>query len=158
MSLVPGHPAPSRAGPESASPGEVPRSVAPRAGAALQDTGPVALVPAGGVYVGEVAVIGRTRIEGRVVGSLRGPGVLELGPAAVVEGEIECREVRSEGAIRGPVRALERLALGPRARLEGDLEAPRVEVADHAVWNGVARVGGATEKRAPKDVSAPSNA
>jgi len=133
----------------------VPRSAAGPNATARTALAPVALVPAGGVFEGEIAVIGHTRVEGRVVGSLRGPGVLELGPGAVVEGEIECGEVRSEGAIHGSVRARDRLALAAGARLEGDLDAPRVEVADHAVWNGVARVGGAAEKRAPKAISSP---
>lgn len=101
----------------------------------------VPLIPADGVFEGEVSVQGQTRIEGTLRGSLRGSGRLELGPESRVEGAIECDDVRSQGAIVGPVVAHQRAELGPGARLEGDLTSPTVEVADSAVWNGTARVG-----------------
>ena len=118
--------------PGTKSAATLPRMVAPA-------TAP--LVPTGGVFEGEVAVLGDTRIEGRIVGRVRGPGSIALGPDASIEGELECDEVDSEGAIRGPIRAGRRVRLAPGARLDGDVESPFVEVADSAVWNGVAHVG-----------------
>jgi cytoskeletal protein CcmA (bactofilin family) len=100
------------------------------------------LVPEGGVFEGEVAILGDTRIDGRVEGSLRGPGRVELGPQAEVIGPLECDEVDSEGAIRGPILARRRVRLRAGARLEGDLTAPLVEVEEDAHWTGRARVGG----------------
>ena len=101
----------------------------------------IALVPVGGVFEGQIAILGETRIDGSVHGTLRGSGRLELGPGGRIEGSIECEEVRSQGAIVGPVVAHHRVVLGPGAKLDGDLRTPRVEVADSAIWNGVARVG-----------------
>ena len=105
------------------------------------DSTNVPLIPADGVFEGQVSVQGETRIEGIVRGSLRGTGRLDLGPNARVEGEIECEEVRSEGAIVGPVVAHYRAELRPGSSLEGDVSSPRLTVADSAVWNGRARVG-----------------
>jgi cytoskeletal protein CcmA (bactofilin family) len=105
------------------------------------DSAVIPLVPADGVFEGQVSVQGETRIDGLVRGTLRGTGRLDLGPTARVEGTIECEDVCSQGAIVGPVVAHQRAELGPGASLEGDLDAPTVKVADSAVWNGRARVG-----------------
>jgi cytoskeletal protein CcmA (bactofilin family) len=107
------------------------------------DSANVPLIPADGVFEGQVSVQGETRIDGEIRGTLRGTGRLELGPTSRIEGDIECEDVRSEGAIVGPVVAHRRAALGPGASLEGDIDAPVVEVDDGAVWNGTARVGSA---------------
>lgn len=105
------------------------------------DSANVPLIPADGVFEGQVSVQGETRVDGTIRGTLRGTGRLELGPESRVEGDIECEDVRSEGAIVGPVVAHRRAELGPGARLEGDIDAPVLAVADSAVWNGRARVG-----------------
>lgn len=106
------------------------------------DSSAVPLVPREGFFEGQVAIFGRTRVEGTVRGSIRGSGELILGPAARVEGLVECDVVSSRGAIVGPVIARIRAHFGDGAHFEGDLDAPVVEVQGDVVWNGVARVGG----------------
>ncbi|MFK7899019.1 MAG: polymer-forming cytoskeletal protein [Myxococcota bacterium] len=100
-----------------------------------------ALVPEGGLFEGQVAVAGPTRIEGTVRGTLRGPGALLIGPAGTVEGQVDCKEVIAQGRVIGPVRAEDRACLKAGAYFEGDLAAPVLEVHDEAVWLGQARVG-----------------
>jgi cytoskeletal protein CcmA (bactofilin family) len=106
-----------------------------------QPDSPTPLVPEGGVWEGQVAVVGQTLVEGCVNGSLRGPGLLILGTSGAVEGIIECEAVETHGRIVGPIIAHTRVHLGPGTRLDGDLETPALEVDDDAIWNGVARVG-----------------
>lgn len=103
------------------------------------------LVPYGGVFEGQVAIVGPTRIEGRVRGSVRGNGDLRIGNAARVEGRIECDALESDGEIQGPVAVRTRARFGPGARLDGDLEARIVAFDEEAVWNGRAIVGDAVE-------------
>jgi cytoskeletal protein CcmA (bactofilin family) len=100
-----------------------------------------ALVPEGGVFEGQVALVGETRIEGVIRGRVRGEGRLLLGPRGRIEGVLECDEVDCEGVVQGPIHARRSLRLGPDARLEGDVETPKMEVCPTAVWNGTARVG-----------------
>jgi cytoskeletal protein CcmA (bactofilin family) len=99
------------------------------------------LVPRDGFFEGQVAVVGDTRIEGSVQGSLRGPGRLVLSPGARVEGIVECDRVDVEGQMIGPIRAGRLARFGPGAEIEGDVEAPAIEMADDATWNGRARIG-----------------
>ena len=101
----------------------------------------IALVPSEGFFEGQVAILGATRLEGTVRGSLRGPGELIVGRRARVEGVIECGVVSSWGEIVGPVVVGERARFADGARFEGDLEAPIVEIEGDVIWNGNARVG-----------------
>ncbi len=99
------------------------------------------LVPEEGLFEGQIAVVGHTRIAGAVIGTLRGPGTLHLEPTAVIEGPIDCDTLESAGRIVGTVQARSRARLGPGTHFEGDLEAPVLEVDDDAIWNGEARIG-----------------
>lgn len=99
------------------------------------------LVPAEGLFEGQIAVVGETRIAGAVIGTLRGPGTLRLEPTAVIEGPIDCGALESAGRIVGRIHAHHRAHLGPGTHFEGDLEAPVLEVDDDAIWNGTARIG-----------------
>jgi cytoskeletal protein CcmA (bactofilin family) len=111
-------------------------------GRELANTAAISLVPREGYFEGLVAIVGQTRIEGTVRGSLRGTGMLVLGPEARVEGAVECDVVSSRGVIIGPVVARIRAHFADGAHFEGNLDAPAVEVDGDVVWNGVARVGG----------------
>lgn len=129
---------PSETGEEPVSTSSLPRMVA--AGTSTLPARCV-LVPEGGVFEGQVALVGETRIEGTIRGRVRGEGRLVLGPRCRIEGVIECDEVDCDGVVQGPIHARRSLRLGPDARLEGDVETPRVEVCPTALWNGAARVG-----------------
>ena len=99
------------------------------------------MVPRGGFFEGQVVILGQTRIEGGVRGSLRGSGELILGREARVEGVVECDVFSSQGEMIGPVVARIRAHFRDGAHFEGDLEGPTVEVDGDVVWNGVARIG-----------------
>ena len=114
---------------------------------------PFALVPRGGSFEGQVAVVGPTWIEGRVRGSLRGSGELHLGSQARVEGRVECEALESEGEIVGPVVVRTRARFGAGARLDGDLQVPVMVFDEDAILNGRARIGGENEsEQKPSEV------
>lgn len=100
-----------------------------------------ALVPEGGLFEGQIAVAGPTRIDGIVRGSLRGPGSLLIGSNGHVEGQINCAEVVAQGAVVGPITAEQRACLDAGAHLEGDLASPVLEVNDDATWIGKGKIG-----------------
>ena len=110
--------------------------------AATQQGGGPPLVPEAGLFEGQVAVVGETKIAGAVIGALRGPGELHLEETATIEGPIDCEALESAGRIVGSVQVRRRARLAAGTHLEGDLAAPVVEVDDDAVWIGTARIGG----------------
>lgn len=114
------------------------------------DSGPApALVPEGGVFEGQIALLGETRIDGSVSGSLRGSGELVLGARARVEGLVDCDTLDSRGTIVGPVIVRNRARLLAGARVEGDLETPVLAVEEGALWNGRVRVRAVDPARSP---------
>jgi len=118
-----------------------------------------ALVPRGGSFDGQVAIVGPTRIEGHVRGRLRGFGALQLGSQARVEGRVECDSLECEGEIVGPVSVRTRARFGAGARLDGDLQVPVVALDEAAVWNGRAIVGEALDRGEALDgVGSPGSA
>ena len=116
------------------------RVSAPESAATNHVDGP-ALVPADGLFEGQIAVVGDTRIAGAVIGSLRGPGTLRPDPTATIEGPVECEALESAGRIVGSVQVRKNARLAAGTHFEGDLEAPVLEVDDDAIWNGTARIG-----------------
>ena len=108
------------------------------------------LVPEGGFFEGQIAVVADTRIDGRVAGTLRGNGRLEVGSQARIEGQVECEELIGHGTVIGPISAHRRTKLGAGARVDGDVVSPALEVADEAVWNGTARIGRSTSNESER--------
>jgi cytoskeletal protein CcmA (bactofilin family) len=106
-----------------------------------EGSAPPPLVPAAGVFEGQVVLQGETRIEGSVKGALRGPGCLAVGPGGRVEGEIECRDIENQGFISGSVAAVGGVWLGPGSRFEGPIRSGTLALDETAIWNGEARVG-----------------
>lgn len=152
LALVGGNPG-GRAGTISSTVGAGAASGLPRVGATPREReeredggssdvlgGP--LVPRGGAFDGQVAIVGPTRIEGSVRGSIRGNGDLTVGPGARIEGRVECDALDSQGEIVGPVRARTRARFSAGARLDGDLEVPVMVFEDDAILNGRATIRG----------------
>lgn len=106
------------------------------------DSSGFSLVPREGFFEGQVAVHGRTYIDGTIRGSVRGSGEVVLGPEARIDGVIECDVISSRGVIVGPVVARISAHFGRGAHFEGDLDAPVVKIDSDVVWIGAARVGG----------------
>ncbi len=127
------------------------------ASAPVKRSGEFALVPRGGSFDGQVAIVGPTRIEGHIRGSLRGPGELYVGAEARVEGRVECEALESEGEIVGPVAVRTRARFGAGARLDGDLQVPVVAFDDDAIWNGRAQIGDDTGPEVIPDESGESS-
>jgi len=89
---------------------------------------------------GDVSTDGDLVVEGRVDGSVRAGGQLTLGPAAVVTGAIEARDVRIAGRLDRGLRAEGVVHLLGTAEVHGDLEAARVVIDDGAVFEGQVRL------------------
>lgn len=96
-----------------------------------------ALVGRGTRFEGTLIFEGRARVDGTLVGAVRGDGVVVLGPSAHVEGEIEAETVLVLGGrLRGRVRATKLVEVHAGAEVEADLTAPLLDIARGAVITG----------------------
>lgn len=78
----------------------------------------------------------RVVVEGKVKGSIKTSGDLEVGAQAVVEAEVAAQNVSVGGTIKGNVKAKERLELREGAAVIGDVEAKVLIIAANATLNG----------------------
>ncbi|MHB1264798.1 MAG: bactofilin family protein [Gemmatimonadaceae bacterium] len=70
---------------------------------------------------GELETEGTVRVDGHVEGRLHRVGVLIVGPAGSVTGDVEALEVVVAGVITGAVRASKRIEVQATAKVRGDV-------------------------------------
>jgi cytoskeletal protein CcmA (bactofilin family) len=99
------------------------------------------LIPAGGRFVGQLAVRGEALVEGELEGMVEGEGRLVVGSAGRVVGPVSVDELHVSGEVEGDVTTRVRVCLDGGATLRGTLETRLLEVADGAVLEGPCRVG-----------------
>lgn len=75
-------------------------------------------------------------VEGRIEGSIRLTENLKVAGGAVVEAEIEARNVEVSGKIVGDVTAAEMITIDADATVVGDITTPRLHIADGARFKG----------------------
>ena len=100
---------------------------------------PETSIGSGAKIEGDIHFNGQLRIDGKVVGNVRGEGgetLVVIGTAGQVEGEVHAGEIQIEGEVRGNLHASRRVRLGSRARVEGDVSYALLEVGEGASVNG----------------------
>jgi len=111
-------------------------------------------IPRGGRFEGLLAFRGGGRIEGELLGEVRGSGLLDLGAAARVVGRVEADEVVVQGVLEGDVYAKTRIVLLPSAVVLGELCSPLIRIEDGAKLSGRCTSGGAPHSSAAQDEDA----
>lgn len=92
-------------------------------------------------------------VEGRLKGTLKLNGDLVVGPAGVVEAEIEVRDIFILGTVTGRVTAHRRFEVQPSGRFEGEASAGAYEIHPGAVFEGISRM--LSSRKSTGDVPAP---
>jgi cytoskeletal protein CcmA (bactofilin family) len=98
------------------------------------------LIGAGSKIEGNITFTGGLRIDGHVVGNVRGSGdkecTLVLSEQAKVEGEINVGHMWINGTVIGPIHAAEYIELLPKARVSGDVNYKTIEMHVGAIVQG----------------------
>ena len=98
------------------------------------------LIGAGTVVHGNVIFTGGLRIDGHVQGNViasdGGPGMLVISEQARIDGEIRVSHVVVNGAVTGPITVDDHLELQPKARVIGDVAYRTLEMHVGAVVQG----------------------
>ncbi len=75
-------------------------------------------------------------VEGRIEGSIRLSENLKIAESAVVEAEIEARNIDISGKVSGNITAGETIEISADAVVVGDMKTPRLHIADGARYKG----------------------
>ena len=115
-----------------------------------QETQPTASSPAesisgtfiesGALFEGTLRLKGDFRIDSEFRGELTTDGVIVIGPAGSVEGDVHARQVEIQGAVVGNVTARRLFILRASGRLHGDIESACIEIERHAFFQGGTRM------------------
>lgn len=79
------------------------------------------IIPEGVIIEGSLTSSSDTDIGGRIEGNITVEGRLNLGPSALISGNIRAGSCKIEGLVEGKVECTEDLELGPTGRLNADI-------------------------------------
>lgn len=85
---------------------------------------------------GELETEGTVRVDGHVEGRSHRVGVLIVGPAGSVTGDVEAREVVVAGVITGAVHASKRIEVQATAKVRGDVSTGAMQLQEGGVVQG----------------------
>jgi cytoskeletal protein CcmA (bactofilin family) len=93
-------------------------------------------------------------IEGNVEGQIRITRDLRVAPGAMLKATVEAQSVSVSGEIVGDCQATGRVEIQATGRLTGNIRAPKIVIAEGAMFRGNSDMTGRKEERkdVPKDV------
>jgi cytoskeletal protein CcmA (bactofilin family) len=98
--------------------------------------GALTIIASGTRVTGEVASDGVVKIEGLVVGTVRGERQVLVASGGRVEGDVHTREAVVGGSVKGSVYAEERVEVQATSVVEGDIVTQRILVQEGGEVNG----------------------
>ncbi len=98
-------------------------------------------VAKGATFRGDIEIQGTLRIEGRVIGNVKGKGKISLGDSAHVEGNIYAQSADIAGEVKGILEVIDTLTLKATAQVQGDLICGKLVVESGAKFNGKCQMG-----------------
>ena len=99
------------------------------------------LLGRGATFEGKLTFEGTVRVDGKLKGEVFSDDILIVGEGATVEAEIDIGEIIIQGTVVGNIRAKRGIEIHAPGRVKGDLSAPRLQLAEGAVVDGVCRSG-----------------
>lgn len=98
-------------------------------------------VAKGATFRGDIEIQGTLRVEGRVIGNVKGKGKISLGDSAHVEGNIYAQSADIAGEVKGIIEIIDVLTLKSTAHVNGDLICGKLVVEAGAKFNGKCQMG-----------------
>jgi cytoskeletal protein CcmA (bactofilin family) len=83
---------------------------------------------------------GLTRIDGEVIGNIKGNGGLIIGESGSVKGDIDVENVVVYGKVHGNIRARS-LEIRASGRVDGDVQVQELMIEKGAIYNGKCTMG-----------------
>lgn len=102
------------------------------------------LISNGCKFEGNLSSPSTTKIDGHVVGNLRGESGIIIGEKGIVEGNVNAVDVTINGTVKGNVKA-HKLALGKVGSLDGDIVVEELITEAGFKFNGLCKMGGGSK-------------
>ena len=103
------------------------------------------LISDGCKFEGNLSSPSTTKIDGHIVGNLRGESGIIIGEKGIVEGNINAVDITISGTVKGNIKA-HRLELKRTCSLEGDISVEELVTESGAKFNGSSKMGEASSK------------
>src|SRR5262245_27827919 len=141
---------PSRTLPPTPAPSMAPTPPR-RAGAGSGASGSTCVIGAKTTIKGEISGDEDVLVEGTIEGQVRIARDLRVGPGGVVRATVEAQSVVISGEMVGDCAALSRVEIQATGRLTGNIRAPKVIIAEGALFKGNSDMSGRRDDRKDKD-------
>jgi cytoskeletal protein CcmA (bactofilin family) len=142
--------------PEEKKPSPTPTSAPERTKAPTEPAAPATVVGRETRINGELLSSDNVRIEGRVEGKIKSNKQVVVGEQGHVQAEVEAVLISIRGKLEGDCSATDKVEVTATGRVYGNISAPRIAVAEGAIFRGSSRM--AVEEKKPPRVQAPPGA
>lgn len=137
--------------PETIQPVKDP-SPRPRAGG-----GTITSVAPGAGISGSLETAGNLVVEGRIEGSVKADGNVQIGASGVVEAEVNGNDITVAGTVKGRIYAAGKVILLSGARVEGDIHAQSLKIEDSVFFQGGCVMGDDARRAHAGDAALPKS-
>ncbi len=135
-------------------------ATSPRSSSTRNQTPSVAartIIGAETVITGELSTSEVVQIEGRMEGKIKSSGLVVIGEAGRVKADIEADNVSIRGKLEGDCTAKNKVEITRTGKVFGNLRAPRIAVAEGAIFRGASQMTANEERSSAKEHPTPSS-
>jgi cytoskeletal protein CcmA (bactofilin family) len=102
------------------------------------------LISAGTTLKGDITSNSDLRVDGTIIGNIRGNSKIIIGSTGVVEGDIEGNQADITGKVKGNIKIKDLLQLKGECNITGNVNAGKLQVEPTATFNGQCHMGGSS--------------
>ena len=102
------------------------------------------LISTGTTLKGDINSNSDLRIDGTIIGNIRGNAKIIIGSSGVVEGDIEGNQADITGKVTGNIKMKDLLQLRGECNITGNLNAGKLQIEPTAIFNGQCHMGSVT--------------
>ena len=99
------------------------------------------LISTGTTLKGDINSNSDLRIDGTIIGNIRGNAKIIIGSSGVVEGDIEGNQADITGKVTGNIKIKDLLQLRGECNITGNLNAGKLQIEPTATFNGQCHMG-----------------
>ena len=99
------------------------------------------MIGTGTTITGDLESNGDIRIDGTLIGNLRGKAKIIIGADGCVQGNIEGLQADIMGHVTGTIKVQELLYLHGKTEVKGDIYAGKLQIEPTAIFNGKCHMG-----------------